>query len=218
MVDNGGSAPPNKILLDESSSDSSSNSSNDTNSGGKDTTKNIPLPSSIPSSQTSPKLIFGKGLGKKPFDFQKISEIYDKENNVINLIPGIGLLIDLLKIFFIIDKDEGIEINDEIYDMPDFSFSPPPPDPSDLIDRENESPPPAPSTQISTSSYNPRKDRPQKKSEEERKIQKEEEEPNILNNINFSVMMSQMCTYLEKKYKLTEGLFYDLLKIFLFLF
>jgi hypothetical protein len=89
--------------------------------------------------------------------------------------------------------------------MPDFSFSPPPPDPTELIDKEDELPIPPPS-QIS-SNYNPRKDYPRRKSEEERKMQKEEENPsNILSNINFNTMMSQMCAFLEKKYKLVEGL------------
>jgi hypothetical protein len=101
MVDNGGSTPLNKLPIDESSSDSSLNSSCVTNSGGKDVTENIQPQLEVTSSQISSNSPFGKGLGKKPFDFQKISEIYDKENNVINLIPGIGLFIDLLKIFFL---------------------------------------------------------------------------------------------------------------------
>jgi hypothetical protein len=109
--------------------------------------------------------------------------------------------------------------------MPDFSFSPPPPEPEELIEKENETPPLPPSTQISAS-YNPRKYAPPKKSEEETKIQKEvkEEEKketneiNIFSTSNFNAMMSQMCTYLEKKYKLGEGLIFDLLKIFFILF
>jgi hypothetical protein len=114
------------------------------------------------------------------------------------------------------DKEDGIIINDEFYTLPDFSFSPLPPEPEELIDNES-SPPPPPSSQIYVN-YNPRKDVPRRKSEEERKMWKEEEEEkketNIFSNSNFSAMMEQMCNYLEKKYKLTEGLFSDLLKIF----
>jgi hypothetical protein len=117
-----------------------------------------------------------------------------------------------------LDQEDGIIISDEFYSLPDFSFSPPPPDPEELIEKENETPPLPPSTQISTS-YNPRKYAPPKKSEEEIKIQKEvkeeeKKEVNIFSNSNFNSMMEQMCAYLEKKYKLGEGLIFDLLKIF----
>jgi hypothetical protein len=95
MVDNGGSVPPNKIRIDESNVNSSSNVNTVLICGGKDDDKN----ESVTSSQISSNSPFGKGLGKKPIDFQKISEMYDKQNNVINLIPGIGLFVDLLKIF-----------------------------------------------------------------------------------------------------------------------
>jgi hypothetical protein len=219
MVDEGGSAPPTKIRIDESSSDSSSNINTEANSGGEDDSKNAPLLSQITSSQIPSSSPFGKGLGKGPFDFEKMSQIYDKQNNVIDLVPGAGLFVDLLKIFLIYfnkDQEEGIVINDEYYTMPDFSFSPPPPEPSDLIDREDETPAPPPS-QISTTSFNPRKDRPPKRSEEERKIQKEGE-TNFFGNSNFNAMMSQMCAFLEKKYKLNEGLICDLLKIFFYFY
>jgi hypothetical protein len=101
MVDNGGSAPPNKIPLNESNVNSSSNVNSVPICGGKDDDKNVPVQPADSSPQISSSSPFGKGLGKKPIDFQKISEIYDKQNNVINLIPGIGLFVDLLKIFLI---------------------------------------------------------------------------------------------------------------------
>jgi hypothetical protein len=100
MVDEGGSVPPIKKLVDESSSDSSSNIGGKEESGGKGDSKNESLQSEIPSSQISSNSPFGKGLGKGPFDFEKMSQIYDKRNNVIDLVPGAGLFIDLLKIFF----------------------------------------------------------------------------------------------------------------------
>jgi hypothetical protein len=100
MVDNGGSVPPNKIPLDESNNDSSSNANSVEKIGGNEEDKNIQLRQEVTSSQISSSSVFGKGLGKKPFDFEKISEMYDKKNNVINLVPGAGLFVDLLKIFF----------------------------------------------------------------------------------------------------------------------
>jgi hypothetical protein len=90
-VDNGGSVPPTKIPIDESLSDSSLNVNSDSNSGGKDEDKNEPLQSQVTSSQISSSSVFGKGLGKQPFDFDKISQMYDKKNNVIDLVPGAAL-------------------------------------------------------------------------------------------------------------------------------
>jgi hypothetical protein len=90
MVDNGGSSPPIKIPLDESSSDSSSIINSVTEKGGKDEYKNESFQSVVTSTQTSTNSVFGKGLGKQPFDFEKIAAQYDKDNNVINLIPGAG--------------------------------------------------------------------------------------------------------------------------------
>jgi hypothetical protein len=91
MVDNGGSVPPTKNTLDESSSDSSSNINSVQNNGGKDVSKNEPVQTEVASSQISTNSVFGKGLGKQPFDFEKIAQIYDKQNNVIDLVPGAGL-------------------------------------------------------------------------------------------------------------------------------
>jgi hypothetical protein len=100
MVDEGGSAPPTKLCIDESNNDSSLNVDHVENIGGKNEGKNIQPQLSINSSQISSPSPFGKGLGKKPFNFEKMAEIYDKENNVIDLVPGAGLF-DLLKIFLI---------------------------------------------------------------------------------------------------------------------
>jgi hypothetical protein len=87
MVDEGGSVPPTKIQIDESSSDSSLNNVNVENTGGENDLENL----STQISQSSTNSPFGKGLGKGPFDFEKISQIYDKKNNVIDLVPGAGL-------------------------------------------------------------------------------------------------------------------------------
>jgi hypothetical protein len=60
-------------------------------SGGKDEIQNNieqPGENNIQISSISP---FGKGLGKQPLDFEKIAQMYDEENNVINLVPGAGL-------------------------------------------------------------------------------------------------------------------------------
>jgi hypothetical protein len=94
MVDEGGSAPPITNSIDESNNDSSSNLNSAEKIGGNSQTQ-------ISSQISSSNSVYGKGLGKKPFDFEKMAEMYDKQNNVIDLIPGVGLFIDLLKIFFL---------------------------------------------------------------------------------------------------------------------
>jgi hypothetical protein len=86
MVDEGGSVPQNKQSLDESSSDSSSFNGGKEESGGKQIFQN----ESIQVVEISP---YGKGLGKQPLDFEKIASQYDKDNNVIDLIPGVGFFL-----------------------------------------------------------------------------------------------------------------------------
>jgi hypothetical protein len=100
-VDNGGSVPPTKIPFYESSSDSSSNNNSVQNTGGKDVSKNEPVQTEV-ASQISTNSVFGKGLGKQPFDFEKIAQIYDKQNNVIDLVPGAGLILFIYLLLYYI--------------------------------------------------------------------------------------------------------------------
>jgi hypothetical protein len=100
MVDEGGSVPPIINSIDKLDDNSSLNISNVKNSGGIDEVKNVPILSTDTSSQNSSSSPFGKGLGKKPYNFEKMAEIYDKDHNVINLVPGAGLCFSFVCFLF----------------------------------------------------------------------------------------------------------------------
>jgi hypothetical protein len=87
MVDTGGQIVEQKESVKENVNNVNSNIGGNEEKGGQE---NILENGILQVSDYSP---FGKGLGKKPIDFEKLSEIYDKDNNVINLIPGAGLCI-----------------------------------------------------------------------------------------------------------------------------